>query len=92
MTIDKIFIAKKIVTGAVGFGTTKIIRTIIANEVRPEKLLDKIVVTAGAIAVSSMIADQTRDYTDAKIEEMVEAVKKIMAGDDTVKVVSVPTV
>lgn len=64
--------AKKIVQGTVRFvvgtGTNQIIRAIIANNVEPEKIRERITVEAGTMVISGMVAEAARTYTDAKVE------------------------
>lgn len=67
-------IAARLIVGA---GTSKIIGTIIANNVEPENVRDKVAVTAGTIAVSAMVADAAKTYTDQKIEEAFELYAKL---------------
>ena len=81
MTIDKIYVAKKIVTGAVGIGTAKIIRAIVENNTASTSTLDKVTMSVGAYALAGLVADKTSEYTDAKIENFVVSLKKLLHED-----------
>jgi hypothetical protein len=72
--------AVKLVTGLiVGSGTSKIVKTIIENNVdiriainnTPLKVLEKVSVAAGTLVIGAMAADVSRRYTDNKIDEAV---------------------
>ena len=69
---NKIALAKNAVSFVVGAGVTKIVHAIIANNVQPTKPVDQVTVTAASIVLGSLVADKTKDYTDAKIDEIVE--------------------
>jgi len=66
-------IAKLAVTTAVGIGAAKIIKTIITDNVTPEKAIDHITVIAGTLAIAGMVAEASKRFTDSKIDEAVEA-------------------
>jgi hypothetical protein len=72
--------AVKLVTGLiVGSGTSKIVKTIIENNVdiriainnTPLKVLEKVSVAAGTLVIGAMAADVSRRYTDNKIDEAI---------------------
>jgi hypothetical protein len=72
--------AAKMVTGLiVGSGATKIVKTIIENNVdiriainnTPLKVVEKVSVAAGALVFGAMAADVSKRYTDVKIDEAV---------------------
>lgn len=67
----EIELAKNITSAIVGIGTSKIVHTVIKNNVAPENALDTVTVTAGAVVLGSMAADASKKHTDAKIEELV---------------------
>lgn len=69
--MTKIQIAKQIVGFVVGAGTATISRTIIKNNVDPEKSTNKVTVNAASVVIGAMATDATRKYTDAKIDEIV---------------------
>ncbi len=72
--MTKLVIAKRVVTAIVGLGTSKIISDIIeSNTEEHDKVTDKVAMKAAAFTLGSMVADATRTYTDAKIDELVAA-------------------
>lgn len=68
--MTKLEITKAAAKFIVGAGTSKIVSSIIQNNVSPETLTEKVTITAGSIALGSMVADITSKYTDAKIDEI----------------------
>jgi hypothetical protein len=71
--IDKIQIAKGVVTFIVGAGTTKIVRSIIQNNTDPDKLVDKIEIASASVVIGMMASNATKQFTDQKIDEIVAA-------------------
>ncbi len=67
--MTKLEIAKSVTSFVVGAGTSKIITHIIKNNTSPENLTDTVTMTAGTVVLGMMVADVTRRYTDAKIDE-----------------------
>lgn len=72
--------AAKLLTGLiVGSGTTKIVKTIVENNVNiniaikntPLKVLEKVTIAAGTLVLGAMAADVSKRYTDNKIDEVV---------------------
>lgn len=88
--ITKLVIAKKVVTWTVSFGVGKIVRAVIDNNTDPVKTIDKIAIAAGSMALGGLVADLASDYTDAKIDALVDAVRKVLAElpEDPYKVVN----
>lgn len=74
--MNKLQIAKTVTSTIVGVGTAKIINTIIKNNVAPETVTDKVTVTAGTFILGGMVADISKRYTDAKIDEIAAFVKE----------------
>lgn len=68
--MNKLELTKTVVSFVVGAGSSKIINTIIKNNVAPENLTDTITVTAGSIVLGSMVGDISQKYTSAKIDEI----------------------
>lgn len=66
--MTKLELIKNTASIIVGVGTTKIVTAIIANNVPQEKLTDKVTVTGAGVVIGSMVADKTKEYTDAQIE------------------------
>lgn len=78
MKINALSVAKFAVSAVVGIGTGKIVEKAIKNIVTPEKLLDKVGVTAATWVISAMAAEATKKYTDAMVDDAVEAVMTIV--------------
>ncbi|ADD81064.1 gp066 [Rhodococcus phage ReqiPoco6] len=77
LVMTKLEMLKLAVSSIVGVGTSKIVRSIIANNVEIDSPVDQVTVTAGSFVVGAMVADASKDYTDAKIDEIVEIFKTI---------------
>ena len=69
--MNYIAIAKTVTSTVVAIGTTKIINTIVRNNVAPGTLTDKVTVTAGSAVLGFMVADAAKKYTDATIDQLV---------------------
>lgn len=66
--MNKIDLTKTIVSTIVGAGSSKIVHTIIRNNVDPQTAVDTVTVAAGSLVLGSMVSDATKKYTDAKID------------------------
>lgn len=75
--MKKIEILKKAVSTVVGFGTAKIVRDIIKNNVDTDTLTSQVTVTAASAAIGGAVSDLTKQYTDAQIDEIVAFIQKI---------------
>lgn len=73
---------KLITSTIVGLGTTKIVTTIIKNNVNPETVVDTVTITAGSFVIGGMVADASKAYTDKTIDSIAEAVTKIKTATD----------
>lgn len=60
--------AKSAASMIVGIGTSKIVHSIIDNNVETAKAIDTVTVAAGSLVLGSMAADATKKYLDAKID------------------------
>lgn len=69
--MNKIDLAKKVVSTIVGMGTTKIVHQTIKNNTNPENVADTVTIAVASVAIGSMVVDATRAYTDQKIDEAV---------------------
>ncbi|AVO25296.1 hypothetical protein PBI_GRAVY_56 [Gordonia phage Gravy] len=68
----------KLVTSTiVGLGTTKIITTIIKNNVDPQNAVDAVTITAGSFVLGGMVADASKQYTDKTIDNIADAIKNL---------------
>lgn len=68
---------KSVVSLVVGVGTSKIVHTIIRNNVDPENVIDEVTVYAGSAVIGMMAADATKKYTDDKIDAAAAWVKEV---------------
>lgn len=82
MNIDKLKIAKQATGLVVGAGVSNIVRITIERNVPVSSRLDTVTVTAGTIALSMMISEATRNYTDAKIDAIAAALKRTPKDTD----------
>lgn len=68
----------KLVTSTiVGLGTTKIVTTIIKNNVDPQTAVDAVTITAGSFVIGGMVADASKQYTDKTIDNIADAIKSL---------------
>ena len=67
--MTKIDIAKRVVSTVVGLGATKVVNSIIVNNTNPKTVTDTVTIASASFVLGSMVADRTREYTDAKIDE-----------------------
>lgn len=67
-------VAKYVVSTVVGIGTTKIVRTIINNNIEPETTKDQITVTTASVVIGMMAADASKEYTNAFIDQTTELI------------------
>lgn len=74
--MKKLEIVKKTVTTVVGFGITKIVKGIVENNVDTETITSKVTVTAASTAIGYSLSELTANYTDKKIDEMIELYNK----------------
>lgn len=69
--MNRIKLVKNVTSFVVGLGTTKIVNSIIQNNVNPKTVVDQVTVVSAALVIGSMAADATKSYTDTKIDELV---------------------
>lgn len=75
--MNKIKFAKQAIKTIVSVGTARIIKGIIENNVDIVTTTDQVTVTAASFAIGGAVGELTAEYTDAKIDEIVEFVQKI---------------
>lgn len=80
MSIDGIDITKKVVGIVVGAGASKIVHAVIANNIAPDKIIDKITVVSASIVIGSMAREATKEYTDRQIDNVVAAYHAVSAA------------
>lgn len=83
MKLNALSLVKRVVTGAVGIGTMKIVSNVIKAYVNPENIVDKVTTAAGAWAIGGVVASATREYTDEAIDEVAEAIGTIVTAVKT---------
>lgn len=69
--MNKIDLAKKIISTIVGIGAGKIVSGIIENNVDTTAVTSKVTVAAASTVIGFAAADATSAYTDKKIDEIV---------------------
>lgn len=69
--MTKTKIAKFVVSTLVGLGTSTISASIIANNTVPANAIQKASIPAAGVVIGMMAADATSNYTNAKIDEIV---------------------
>lgn len=74
--MKSVAIAKKIVNTIVGIGTAKIVRDVIENNVDTDKAYEKVTVWTASTAIGYAVSEQTANYTDRKIDEIVDFFQK----------------
>ena len=75
--MNKLELTKTVVSTIVGAGAAKIVNAIVQNNIEPEKTTDKVVVTSGSVVLGMMTADMTKQYTDAKIDQLAALVDQL---------------
>lgn len=68
--MNKIALVKNAVSLIVGTGTAKIVSSIISNNTNQENVVDKVTMTSASLVLGAMVADVTKRYTDAKIDQL----------------------
>jgi hypothetical protein len=69
--MTKVDIAKRATSIIVGFGTGKVVSSVIQNNTDPEKAIDKVAIAAASYVLGAMLADKTKAWTDEKIDELI---------------------
>jgi uncharacterized membrane protein YeaQ/YmgE (transglycosylase-associated protein family) len=70
--MDKLELTKKAVNLVVGLAVGKVVKNIIQNNTSPGTLPDKAAHVVGGIVLGGMIADLSRGYTDALIDNIAD--------------------
>lgn len=70
--MTKLDFTKKAVGMIVGFGSGKIIKTIIENNVPTETITDQVLVGSGSYVLGAMVGDLSTRYTDVKIDQLAD--------------------
>lgn len=72
----KITTVKQTARILIGFGATSITSQIIKNNVVPGSMFQKITITAATIALSGLLGERLGEYSDEKIDTVVELVEE----------------
>lgn len=80
--MKKIDLVKKAVSFVVGTGVAHIVHSVISNNVDIEKTHHKVTVPVASVAIGMMAADVTCAYTDAKIDEIADALTGIFSKSE----------
>lgn len=75
--MNKLTIAKKLVSTVVGIGTGIIVKGIIENNTDTTTALQKVTVASASTVIGFAAADAVTVYTDSKIDELVALWKKV---------------
>ena len=65
-------IAKAAASMVVGIGTSKIVHSVIDNNVDTVTVVDKVTVAAGSIVIGSMVGEATKKHLDTQIQAVVD--------------------
>jgi hypothetical protein len=76
--------AKAFAAVVVGFGTSGLVKQIIKNNVNPDSVSDKAAVLIGSYVLGAMAADAAKDWTDARIDELIAQWTKLVKKNDIV--------
>lgn len=80
--VNKTELAKRAVSAVVGFGVTRIVYGIVYNNTAPSKVTDRVAIATGSAVLGGMVSDAASEYTDAKIDELVEMVQTLRYRSD----------
>lgn len=72
MQINPLAITKGVVSFVVASGTSKIIGSIVRNNVSPEKVSETVAIYSATVVLGAMAADATKKYTDKTIDEIAQ--------------------
>lgn len=69
--MDKIDIFKKAANYVVGASVTRVVASVVSNNILAEKTLDRVAVKIGVYVIGGMVSNVSKSFTDAKIDEAV---------------------
>lgn len=67
----------------VGAGTAKIVRDVVTKNVEPETTAEKFAVGTASLAIGGAVADATKSYTDAFVDDVEELVRTVLNKPET---------
>lgn len=68
--MTKIELTKTVANFVVGASTTHVVTSIIKNQLSPRNKTEEVELVVGSMVIGSMVADASKKYTGAKIDEM----------------------
>lgn len=78
--MTKLDFTKAVVSTIVGIGTASIVTSICSNNTNPDTVPSKVAVGSATVVVGWIAADVTKQYTDAKIDELANWWKENIHG------------
>ena len=79
----KLSTVKQITRIVVGLGGSSITTQIIKNNVAAGSMTQKVTITAAMIVAGALVGEKLGDYTDEKIDEVVQTIAQIQADSET---------
>lgn len=73
-------VAKAVTGFVIGACTTTVVRALIRQNVALDKTADKVALAVGTYVLGAIAADATKEWTDAKIDELIEQYQKTVKG------------
>lgn len=86
MNIDPKKLTKNITTTLVGLGTSRIVRTVVNNNVPTTNIYQKITVGAATVAITGITTAATRERTNQQVDEIfkvIDQAKTIIENNST---------
>lgn len=68
--MTKLELTKTVTNFVVGASTTHVVTSIIKNQLSPRNKTEEVELVVGSMVIGSMVADASKKYTGAKIDEM----------------------
>lgn len=80
--MDKLKLAKLIISYTVGSSSAYCVSTMIANNVEPEDTLEKVKLLVGSAAIGSMVAAGVKEHVNKIVDDGVEAYQEFASRND----------
>lgn len=78
--MTKLELFKLTASFVVGSTTAKVVKEIIQNNTDPATVSDKTAVAVGSYVLGAIAAGAAKEWTDAKIDELVASIQKLRQG------------
>jgi len=78
-------LTKNITTTVVGLGSTRIVRTVVQNNVPTTNIYQKITVGAATVALGGLVSAATREETNRQVDELFKGIDAIKTSIDNAK-------